>query len=58
MVRFLHNLPKSVTSREIFDAIATVSLSCREITQLLEGGDLWSPDSTRSVQVTYPDSYE
>lgn len=58
MVRFLHNLPKATSSRELFDAIDSVRLSCHEISQLLAGGELWSPDATRSVAVTFPDSYE
>lgn len=58
IVRFLHNLPTNTSSRELFDAIDGVRLSCREISQLLAGGELWSPDSARAVAVTFPDSYE
>ncbi|KAG7386293.1 hypothetical protein PHYPSEUDO_000421 [Phytophthora pseudosyringae] len=58
IMRLLHNFPKSTSSREIFEAISSVSLSCEEITELLAGGKLWSPDEARQVPIKYPDTYE
>jgi hypothetical protein len=58
VMRLLHNFPKSTSSRQLFESIASVSLSSEEITELLAGGKLWSPDEARQVAVKYPDTYE
>ncbi|RLN77721.1 hypothetical protein BBJ28_00016943 [Nothophytophthora sp. Chile5] len=58
IMRLLHDFPKSTSSRELFSAISSVSLSCQEITKLLAGGKLWSPDAVRQVPVKYPEAYE
>ncbi|KAL3657291.1 hypothetical protein V7S43_017800 [Phytophthora oleae] len=58
IMRLLHNFPKNTSSRELFGAIESVSLSCEEITELLAGGKLWSPDEAQQVPVKYPDTYE
>ncbi|CAI5716550.1 unnamed protein product [Hyaloperonospora brassicae] len=58
MMRLLHNFPKTTSSQELFEAISSVSLSCQEITKLLAGGTLWSPDEVRQVPVKYPDAYD
>ncbi|KAG6976445.1 hypothetical protein JG688_00001373 [Phytophthora aleatoria] len=58
IMRLLHNFPKNTSSRQLFEAISSVSLSCEEITELLAGGKLWSPDEARQVPVKYPDTYE
>lgn len=58
IVRFLHNLPKATAARDLLAAIDSLRLSCREVSQLLAGGELWSPDARRGVAVTFPDSYE
>uniref|UniRef100_A0AAV1VBM9 Uncharacterized protein n=1 Tax=Peronospora matthiolae TaxID=2874970 RepID=A0AAV1VBM9_9STRA len=58
MMRLLHNFPRTTSSQELFAAISSVSLSCREITDLLAGGKLWSPDEVRQVPVKYPDTYD
>ncbi|KAL4140160.1 hypothetical protein PRNP1_015231 [Phytophthora ramorum] len=58
IMRLLHNFPKSTSSQQLFDAISSVSLSCNEITEMLVGGPLWSPDAARQVPVKYPDTYE
>ncbi|ETL82221.1 hypothetical protein L917_17590 [Phytophthora nicotianae] len=58
IMRLLHNFPKNTSSRQLFKAISSVSLSCEEITELLAGGKLWSPDEAREVPVKYPDTYE
>jgi hypothetical protein len=55
VMRLLHNFPKSTSSRQLFESIASVSLSSEEI---LAGGKLWSPDEARQVAVKYPDTYE
>jgi hypothetical protein len=45
---------------ELFAAIDSVSLSCREITVILAGGEErpWSPESPRMVEVKFPETYE
>ncbi|KAI9996365.1 hypothetical protein PInf_013791 [Phytophthora infestans] len=58
IMRLLHNFPKNTSSRQLFKAISSVSLSCEEVTELLAGGKLWSPDEVREVPVKYPDTYE
>ena len=58
MMRLLHNFPKTTSSQELFEAISSVSLSCQEITNLLAGGTLWSPDEVRQVPVKFPDTYD
>ncbi|KAE9046041.1 hypothetical protein PR001_g4716 [Phytophthora rubi] len=58
IMRLLHNFPKSTSSRQLFEAISSVSLSCQEITELLAGGKLWSPDEARQVPVKFPETYE
>ncbi|KAF1774047.1 hypothetical protein GQ600_21213 [Phytophthora cactorum] len=58
IMRLLHNFPKNTSSRQLFEAISSVSLSCEEITELLAGGKLWSPDEARQVPVKYPDTYD
>lgn len=58
IMRLLHNFPKNTSSRQLFEAISSVSLSCVEITTLLAGGKLWSPDDTRHVPVKFPETYE
>ncbi|RLN89862.1 hypothetical protein BBJ28_00006262 [Nothophytophthora sp. Chile5] len=56
IMRLLHDFPKATSSRELFSAISSVSLSCQEITKLLAGGKLWSPDAVRQVPVKYPEA--
>ncbi|KAG7398273.1 hypothetical protein PHYBOEH_011357 [Phytophthora boehmeriae] len=58
IMKLLHNFPKTTSSCQLFDAISFVSLSCEEITELLAGGKLWSPDAARQVAVKYPKTYE
>ncbi|CAI5727055.1 unnamed protein product [Peronospora effusa] len=58
IMRLLHTFPKNISSQQLFEAISSVHLSCQEITELLAGGKLWSPDETRQVPVKYPDTYE
>ncbi|KAG6606444.1 TBC1 domain family member 14 [Phytophthora cinnamomi] len=58
IMRLLHSFPKNTSSRQLFEAIASVSLSCQEITELLAGGKLWSPDEARQVPVKFPETYE
>ncbi|EGZ27350.1 hypothetical protein PHYSODRAFT_474929 [Phytophthora sojae] len=58
IMRLLHNFPKNTSSRQLFEAISSVSLSCQEITELLAGGKLWSPDEARQVPVKFPETYE
>ncbi|TYZ67896.1 hypothetical protein PybrP1_010142 [[Pythium] brassicae (nom. inval.)] len=58
IMRLLHNIPKSTSARDLFAAIESVTLSSREITELLAGGSLWSPDSARQIEVQYPESYD
>ncbi|KAL7682552.1 putative Rab-GTPase-TBC domain, pleckstrin domain, PH-like domain superfamily [Plasmopara halstedii] len=58
VMRLLHKFPKNTSSRQLFDSISSVSLSCDEITVLLAGGKLWSPDENREVPVKFPETYE
>ncbi|CAH0486540.1 unnamed protein product [Peronospora farinosa] len=58
IMRLLHTFPKNISSQQLFEAISSVHLSCQEITELLAGGKIWSPDETRQVPVKYPDTYE
>ncbi|KAF1329884.1 Tbc1 domain family member 14, partial [Globisporangium splendens] len=58
IMRFLHNIPKSTSATDLFDAIESVALSSREITELVAGGKLWSPDSSRHIQIQYPETYD
>lgn len=60
MMRFLHHLPKTTTAVELFASIDAISLSCRDIDNILSGGDdhAWTPDSHRAVEVKVPDTYE
>ncbi|CAH0520136.1 unnamed protein product [Peronospora belbahrii] len=58
IMQLLHNFPKNLSSQQLFESIASVNLSCQEITDLLAGGKLWSPDEVRQVPVKFPDTYE
>ncbi|GMF15775.1 unnamed protein product [Phytophthora fragariaefolia] len=56
IMRLLHNFPKNTSSRQLFESIESVSLSCEEINELLAGGKLWSPDEARQVEVKFPET--
>ncbi|TDH65514.1 hypothetical protein CCR75_007627 [Bremia lactucae] len=58
IIRLLHNFPKTTSTQKVFEAIASVKLSCDEINELLAGGNLWSPDENRQVPIKFPDTYE
>lgn len=49
---------QATSARDLFAAIESVTLSSGEISELLAGGSLWSPDSARDVEVQYPESYD
>ncbi|KAJ0398888.1 hypothetical protein P43SY_001332 [Pythium insidiosum] len=60
ITRFLHNLPKTLSSSELFSAIDRVSLSCHDINVILAGGEErpWSPESERQIAIKFPEAYE
>ncbi|TMW60357.1 hypothetical protein Poli38472_000399 [Pythium oligandrum] len=60
MMRFLHHIPKTTSSTDLFTAIDSVSLSCAEITAILAGEEArpWTPDSGRHIEVKYPETYD
>ncbi|KDO20505.1 hypothetical protein SPRG_21393 [Saprolegnia parasitica CBS 223.65] len=59
-MRFLHDIPKSTSPSDFFDALDAVNLSCSAIDSLLAGGNVrpWSPVGRRPVSVEFPDAYE
>ncbi|KDO16049.1 hypothetical protein SPRG_18415 [Saprolegnia parasitica CBS 223.65] len=60
VMRFLHDIPKSMSPSDFFDALDAVNLSCSAIDSLLAGGNVrpWSPVGRRPVSVEFPDAYE
>ncbi|GLE01699.1 hypothetical protein PINS_up010533 [Pythium insidiosum] len=60
ITRFLHNLPKTMSSTELFAAIDRVSLSCHDIDVILAGGEdrPWSPESARQISIKFPETYD
>ncbi|GAB9472610.1 hypothetical protein Gpo141_00009784 [Globisporangium polare] len=58
IMRFLHNIPKSTSAPDLFAAIESVTLSSHEISELLAGGQLWSPDSSRPIAIQFPETYD
>ncbi|KAF0688103.1 Aste57867_20264 [Aphanomyces stellatus] len=59
-MKFLHNVPKTCSAHDFFEAMETVNLSRPAINELLSGGDVrpWSPVGRRPVEVEYPEAYE
>lgn len=58
IMRLLHNFPKNTSSRQLFEAISSVSLSCQGDHRAAGRGQLWSPDEARQVPVKFPETYE
>ncbi|KAH9082646.1 hypothetical protein Ae201684P_009969 [Aphanomyces euteiches] len=60
-MKFLHNIPKTCSPHDFFEALDTVNLSRSAINDLLADGDSrpWSPvGRKRPVEVEYPEAYE